>query len=57
VYHVPSSEIGGQAFFNLKDKIRFESTIIYRGSRMAQGQTGDETLPAFLGGRLSAKKT
>jgi hypothetical protein len=57
VYHVPSSEIGGQAFFNLKDKIRFESTIIYRGSRMAQGQTGDETLPAFLDGRLSAVYT
>jgi len=57
LYHVPASEIGGQAFFNLKDKIRFESTIIYRGSRLAQGENGDETLPAFLDGRLSAVYT
>jgi len=57
LYHVPSAEIGGQAFFNLKDKIRFESTVIYRGSRLGQGVNGDELLSAYLDGRLSAVYT
>ncbi len=57
LYHIPAAEIGGQAFFSLKDKIRFESTVIYRGTRLAQGMNGDETLPAYLDGRLSAVYT
>ncbi|MDG1253486.1 MAG: hypothetical protein P8N56_07385 [Schleiferiaceae bacterium] len=58
LYHVPSSEIGAQAFFNLQDKIRFESTVIYRGSRLASGEGGvDQNLPGYLDGRLSAVYT
>ena len=57
LYHVPNAEIGGQAFFNIKDKIRLESTVIYHGSRLAPGASEPISLPGFLDGRLSAVYT
>ena len=53
IYHLPSSQIGGQIHFNLKDKIRFESTIIRHGERKALIGWSLIDLAPYWDGRLS----
>lgn len=57
IYHLPSSQIGGQIHFNLKDKIRFESTIIRHGERKASLGEDLINLPLYWDGRLSVVYT
>ena len=57
IYHLPSSQIGGQIHFDLKDKIRFESTIIRHGERKAPLMVDGINLLPYLDGRLSVVYT
>ena len=57
IYHLPSSQIGGQIHFNLKDKIRFESTIIRHGERKAPLMVDGINLLPYWDGRLSVVYT
>lgn len=57
IYHLPSSQIGGQIHFNLKDKIRFESTIIRHGERKALIGWSLIDLAPYWDGRLSVVYT
>ena len=53
IYHIPSSQIGGQVLYNLKDKIRFESTIIRHGERNARLGWAQLDLAPYWDGRMS----
>ena len=53
IYHIPSSRIGGQVLYNLKDKIRFESTIIRYGERNARLGWAQLDLAPYWDGRMS----
>ena len=53
IYHIPSSQIGGQVLYNLKDKIRFESTIIRHGERNAGLASVWLDLAPYWDGRMS----
>lgn len=53
IYHIPSSQIGGQVLYNLKDKIRFESTIIRHGERNARLSWAELDLAPYWDGRMS----
>ena len=57
IYHLPSSQIGGQIHFDLKDKIRFESTIIRHGERKAPLMVDGINLLPYWDGRLSVVYT
>ena len=57
IYHVPSSQIGGQVLFNLKGKIRFESTIIRHGERKARLGLSQVDLAPYWDGRISVVYT
>ncbi|MAB85388.1 MAG: hypothetical protein CL856_05950 [Cryomorphaceae bacterium] len=53
IYHIPSSQIGGQVLYNLKGKIRFESTIIRHGERNARLGWAQLDLAPYWDGRMS----
>jgi hypothetical protein len=53
IYHIPSSQIGGQVLYNLKGKIRFESTIIRHGERKARLGSAWLDLAPYWDGRMS----
>ena len=57
VYHLPESQIGCQILFNLKDKIRFESTVIRHGERWGNFYGQDTRLDSYLDGRFSVVYT